>query len=129
MKDSVAPTWSSGHLDRIFDDLKGDMKSKQQIVLPIIDEILSSGDNELTEYQFNFLRDITVRTFYRESRVVFSKEDLKWLLEKFENRPTPQRATIIILLLEMKILPKEMCERIKRLLEGPKGESFYCEEE
>lgn len=76
MEDILAPTWSSYYLDRIFDDLKGNMKSKQQKVLPLIDEILSSENHALTDIQFNFLRAITVRTFYNHSRAIFSKEDL-----------------------------------------------------
>lgn len=124
IKSPLSPTWSSQGLIDLFDGLNGSMLDKQQIVLPIIDEKFSSVDTIMTKYQFHFIRDVTFHAKYTKSKVDFTLEDLKWLLDKFDSHPTQQRATMIFILLDEEFLSKERRNKIYETLKGSVAESF-----
>lgn len=123
IKSPSSPTWSSQGLIDMFNNLDGTMLDKQQIVLPIIDEKFSSVEI-MTEYQFNFIRDVTLHAKYTKSRVEFTKEDLKWLLDKFDDHPTQQRAIMIYILLDEQYLSAQEQNKITNLLKGTFAESY-----
>ncbi len=127
LRDPVSPAWSSQGLIDMFKDLEGNMREKQQIILPIIDAKLSEVNNEMTDYQFHFLRDITLHAVYSATRVEFSPKDLKWLLDRFDEKPTQQRATLITMLLKLnfKELSKQRKQKIKNLLQGTLAEQNW----
>lgn len=124
IKSPSSPTWSSQGLIDMFNNLNGTMLDKQQIVLPIIDEKFSSVESIMTEYQFNFIRDITLHAKYSKSKVEFTTEDLKWLLDKFADKPTQQRAIMIYILLDEKYLSEQEKNKIIHVLKGTFAESF-----
>lgn len=114
--DPEDPRWSSQMIIDIFDALPGNEKSKQQAILPIVDEVLSSKGSALNDVQFELLKDITIRTRFTNSRVIFTRSDLDWLLQRFTQNPTQQRATLIVMLLESKKIPTPTLSEIKTLL-------------
>ncbi len=124
IEDAACPTWSSQGLIDLFNELDGDMKEKQQKVLPIIDEKFSNEKIEMTNHQFNFLRAITLFTYHQKTRVKFSSSDLNWLLNRFDKQPTQQRASLIAMLLDINKLSEQRKQSIKDLLAGTIGESF-----
>lgn len=124
LKDPASPSWSSQGLIDLFDDLEGTMYDKQQIVLPIVDAAFSSEKTEMTYYQFNFLRDLTLHAMYPKTRVNFTPQDLKWLLDYYAQHPTQQRATMITLLLPAKDLPRQTQQQVADQLRGTFAESF-----
>ncbi|MEM7370768.1 MAG: hypothetical protein AAF587_19295 [Bacteroidota bacterium] len=124
LEDPVSPTWSSQGLIDLFADLEGDMKQKQQIVLRLIDEKFSQNDSHITKAQFHFLRDVTLHTYYSKTRVRFSPEEMKWLLQRFATKATQQRAILIYILLDSEDLSEQLKQKIKTLLAGTFVESF-----
>ena len=98
LENSCTPTWSSHGIRQIFKDLNGTMIEKQQIVFPLIDEAFSSNTSIINEYQLNFIKDIMIHSGIAVSRIRFKREDLKWLFERFKNKPTQQRAFMLYIL-------------------------------
>lgn len=123
LKSPSSPTWSSQGLKDLFNSLNGTMLDKQQIILPIIDEKLSSVGSIMTEYQFNFIRDVTLHAHY-PTRVNFTKENLKWLLDRFDTNPTQHRAILIYILLEEKYLSLPEKQKIIEVLKGSFAAAF-----
>lgn len=120
----LEPAWSSFMLESMFAGIPGGMKEKMGKVLPQIDLALSQVPHALTDVQYNFLRAVTLHSYYRETRVVFSQSDLDWLLERFESEPTPQRAAMIGMLLLPEDLPGKTQGKMIELLRGTKGENL-----
>lgn len=120
LSDPMNPTWSSQGLIDMFNDLDGNMKEKQQTILPIIDNEFSIQNGEMTNVQYHFLRDITLHTVYPKTRVEFSVKDIKWLLDKFDQKQTQQKATLIIMLLKLNFeeLSEQRKQKIKKMLVG-----------
>lgn len=127
--DPVNPTWSSQALIDMFNDLKGGMREKQQVILPIIDGKFAQHDCEMTDAQYHFLRDVTLHAAYQKSRVEFSEKDIKWLLEKFDYKQTQQRATLITMLLKQNFneLSIERKQKVKNLLVGTLADQNWDE--
>lgn len=118
LSDPKSPTWSSQGVIDMFKDLDGDMKEKQLTILPIIDDKFADNDCEMTNAQYYFLRVITVHAFYPKTRVKFSVKALEWLLDKFDQKQTQQRAILITLLLNFKELSEQRKLKIKNTLSG-----------
>lgn len=125
----LSPAWSSQGLIDMFKDLDGSMKEKQQIILPIIDKSFARIDCEMTSTQYHFMRAVTLFAVYSETRVEFSELDLKWLLDKFDDKPTPQRAALITMLLNLKskAFSKDRKQKIKKRLLGTLAEQNWDE--
>ncbi len=120
LSDPMNPTWSSQGLIDMFNELNGDMREKQLKILPIIDNKFSQYDGLMTNAQYHFIRAVTLHAVYQKTRVVFTVKDIKWLLEKFDQKQTPQRAALITMLLKMNFdeLSEERKQKIKHILVG-----------
>lgn len=120
LSDPLSPKWSSQGLIDMFDELDGNMKEKQLLILPIIDSKFIQKDCKMTSFQYHFLKDITLHTVYQKTRVEFTVKDIKWLLEKFDQKQTQQRAALITMLLKLNFeeLYKQRKKKIKKLLTG-----------
>lgn len=127
--DPINPTWSSQGLIDMFNDLHGDMREKQQTILPIIDDKYALHDSEMTSAQYHFLREVTLHAVYQKSRVEFAAKDIEWLLKKFEQKPSQQRATLIVMLLKENFnkLSEERKQKIKNILRGTLSDQNWDE--
>ncbi|MDB5336323.1 MAG: hypothetical protein JWN70_1942 [Planctomycetaceae bacterium] len=115
------PTWSSFAMDRLFSHLEGDTPNTLNLVLRLIDDRFSSESQPLTDSQANFIRDVTVRNYFKGVLPITANE-LCWLFNRFDVNPTPQRALMIVLLISRDELTVELANTIKAVLSGTRGE-------
>ncbi|UZR96784.1 hypothetical protein [Chondrinema litorale] len=127
LSDPINPAWSSQGLIDMFSDLNGNMKEKQLTILPIIDNEFSLHNCAMSNMQYHFLRAITLHTFYPQTRVTFSTKDMEWLLDKFDQKQTQQRAALIIMTLKFEALSEQRKQWIKQLLKGTLADQDWSE--
>ena len=120
LQNPLSPTWSSQGIKDLLEELDGSMKEKQLLILPLIDERFSESIHKMTDPQYHFLKEITLHTKYSKTQTKFSVEDLKWLIDKFKERPTQQRAVLILMLLghELIEINPSLFQEIKQVLAG-----------
>jgi len=128
MQDILNPTWSSQLIVDLFNRLDGDMRDKMQVILPIIDDRLSSIEHSLTDTQFYFIKEIGLQYFVAKQRIEFDNISLSWLLKRFLSHPTPQRAIMLAILLKPSFLVDEVKIQIKQLLKGSIIEDIQLED-
>jgi hypothetical protein len=116
LQDLNEPSWSSKGLEDLFSSIEGSKRQKIVLVLKYIDYKFSPFEENLTEFQFNFLRQVTLFNYYDQDqeRIIF--QDLDWLIKEFQNTPTPIRATMIVMLVLLKELETKEINSITRLL-------------
>ena len=116
--DAADPRWSSYALDRMFAKVDRDPKQGLLKLLPLIDDRLLSSSRLLTMQQIHFLRDVILRVYAASTPVVFTPEDISWLIDRFRSVETPQRALMIGLLVRLDELPEDIDSTILSLLRG-----------
>jgi len=91
--DPLSPAWSSKGVKDMFENLDGRMIDKQMRILPIVDQVFHEVESQMTSVQYHFLRELTLHAVYPDTSVDFLKEDIQWLLDRFDqnqlNREPP----------------------------------------
>ena len=93
--DSSDPRWSSWLLDRLLEVLMGAPGGGVGDLLHALHELLGEQPRDLTEPMRNIIKDLVVQCF-TQHRASYDAADLRWMVEKTMEGPTPAQAYLAL---------------------------------